>query len=186
MYLHSVDLSRPPFWVVDDFFDKRECARFVALIDEQAQDGPAPITTARGPEVRTDVRNNTRVIFDDEQLAQQLWPRARHHVPDPLMGMTPIGLNERFRCYRYTEGMYFRPHFDGAYRRNEREESLLTLIVYLDEPGAGGDTRFNDLERAIVPLPGRALFFQHCIRHESTTLRKGVKHVLRTDVMYRR
>jgi predicted 2-oxoglutarate/Fe(II)-dependent dioxygenase YbiX len=138
MFVDSVDLSHPLFWVVDDFLSEQECADFVALIDDNATEGPAPITTAQGPRVVTTVRNNTRVMFDDEQLARLLWPRARRHVPERLMGMAAVGLNERFRCYRYTEGMYFRPHFDGAFRRNEREESLLTLLLYLDEAAAGG------------------------------------------------
>jgi hypothetical protein len=30
------------------------------------------------------------------------------------------------------------------------------------------------------------LLFQHRLRHQGASVRRGVKHVLRTDVMYRR
>ena len=44
-----------------------------------------------------------------------------------------VGLNERFRFYRYGAGEYFSWHYDGSYYRNDLERSLLTLMVYLDE-----------------------------------------------------
>jgi hypothetical protein len=45
---------------------------------------------------------------------------------------------------------------------------------------------FHDDGVVVVPKKGTALFFHHPILHEGATIERGVKHVLRTDVMYRR
>ena len=98
-----------------------------------------------------------------------------------------IGLNERFRYYRYDPGQKFRPHFDGSFDRTYAEKSLLTFMVYLNEGFAGGWTRFHtDRERFVAPEAGKALVFWHQQLHEGMPVESGRKYVLRTDVMYRR
>jgi hypothetical protein len=36
----------------------------------------------------------------------------------------------------------------------------------------------------VAPLPGRALVFDHGLMHGGAFLRKGAKHLIRTDVVY--
>ena len=71
--------------------------------------------------MRTDIRNNERAIFDDTTLAGELFGRVAAKLPSPLAGMSPVGANERFRCYRYKPGMKFGAHYDGAFERDEVE-----------------------------------------------------------------
>ena len=83
-------------------------------------------------------------------------------------------------------------------RPNMRLISRLTLLLYLDESFEGGETAFW---RPVVPGTrvgesvgvragaGSALCFCHGDHpssplHEGSAVRSGVKHVLRTDVMY--
>jgi predicted 2-oxoglutarate/Fe(II)-dependent dioxygenase YbiX len=150
----------------------------------------APITTSVGFVMAKDIRNNTRVILDDDRLAAMLWGRLRGVAPGRLGGWSAVGLNERFRFYRYGPGEYFAWHRDGAYYRDEREQSLCTLMIYLDDDFEGGSTDFDvpDLEEPlrVVPRQGTVLLFQHRLRHQGAPVERGVKHVLRTDVMYRR
>src|SRR5207244_2291177 len=108
-------------------------------------------------QLRPEVRNNTRVMFDDEALAAMLFQRVRAQLPHVLLGLWLHGANERFRCYRYEVGQRFAPHFDGAFIRDENEESLLTFMVYLNDGFEGGETEFLDLERTIAPVRGTAL-----------------------------
>ena len=68
---------------------------------------------------------------------------------------------------------------------------MLTLMLYLNTPIAGGDTNFLSDEgqhqkRTVNPTTGQGLLFDHTLRHESTELETGVKYAIRTDVMYRR
>lgn len=179
-----VDFSAPLVWTVDGVLTAEECGRLIARIEE-AGCAPAPITTGAGFVMRPDIRNNTRVIFDDAPLAHELFGRVAAHVPEQLSGWTVAGANERLRCYRYAEGQRFAPHYDGSFARSPREVSRLTFLVYLNDDFAGGSTDFPELERRIAPRAGTALLFQHRLLHEGCAVTGGVKYVVRSDVMYR-
>jgi predicted 2-oxoglutarate/Fe(II)-dependent dioxygenase YbiX len=149
--------------------------------------GRAPTTTINGFVMDSRVRNNTRSMFEDPSLAAQLFERVHPFVPASMCGgELPVGLNERWRCYRYDEGQYFAPHYDGAFVRCSVEGSRLTFILYLNDEFDGGETNFLDLGISVRPKAGQALLFQHGLLHESAPLRGGRKYAARSDVMYRR
>jgi prolyl 4-hydroxylase len=130
-------------------------------------------------------RDNCRMAIDDFHLAEALWRRVARAVPEKINRKSVVGLNERLRFYRYEAGQSFGLHKDGYYRRSDEEQSLLTLILYLSEDYAGGETFFTDSESLIVPKAGKALLFTHQLWHEGRMVKAGCKYVLRTDVMYR-
>src|SRR5687767_9358922 len=105
-------------FVIHDFLTPEECAEYVR-VTEAVGYGAAPITTAGGPVMMPEVRNNERVMLDNREWASKLWERAKSLMPSPFKGHAAIGLNERFRFYRYDEGHTFRPHYDGCFRRND-------------------------------------------------------------------
>jgi predicted 2-oxoglutarate/Fe(II)-dependent dioxygenase YbiX len=185
VYAAHLDLSQELFWTVDGILTPDECSAMVARI-ETASPEVATINAAEGPVLNTDIRNNTRVIFDDPAYAAMLFERIEPHVPARLMDMQVSGANERLRCYRYAPGQRFAPHYDGSFTRNERERSLLTFMVYLNDGFEGGETAFLDLDAQITPLAGSALLFQHPLLHEGSTVTAGVKYALRSDIMYER
>jgi prolyl 4-hydroxylase len=165
-----------------------ECEGLIRVADDIGYEA-APITV--GPQkflMAPDIRNNTRVILDDPARAAMLWRRLAPFVPARQGAWRAVGLNERLRFYRYTRGQYFEWHRDGAYVRDERERSLLTVMLYLSEGIAGGTTDFDARagEFTVTPRTGTALVFEHHIRHRGAPVERGVKLVLRTDVMYRR
>ena len=131
----------------------------------------------------TNVRNNSRVMFTDEALAESIWQRVQPYCVQQFGYLRAIGLNEMWRFYKYAVGQQFKKHIDGSYERNETESSLYTLMIYLNDDFLGGDTWFEDL--AIQPKKGMALIFKHDLLHEGKEVIKGTKYVLRTDVMYR-
>ncbi|MEZ4364510.1 MAG: 2OG-Fe(II) oxygenase [Kofleriaceae bacterium] len=178
-----VDWSAPVVFGVPELLSPQECTALRARIDELGP-APAPITTSAGFVMRPDIRNNTRVIFDDRALAADLFARLTGAVPERLFGRAPCGVNERFRCYVYDPGQRFAPHYDGSFRRNEQEESELTFLVYLNDDLRGGHTAFLDFDVSIAPKTGAALLFQHRVLHEGCVIESGRKYVLRSDVMY--
>ena len=107
----------------------------------------------------------------------------------PVAGMTPVGLNERLRFYRYDRGHYFAPHHDGSFRRNMYEFSLYTVLIYLNEGFEGGSTDLlNDDDSVLyrlVPETGMVFLFRHELLHTGAEVLSGSKYVLRSDVMYR-
>lgn len=184
MPLMNLDREQKYIFTLEGVLSAEECRE---LIDRIEREGPktAPINTPRGVRVKLSVRNNERVMFDDPDLANELFGRVKEHIPPQIHGMTVCGVNERFRCYRYQPGMRFAPHADGAFVRNETEQSWYTFMVYLNDGFEGGNTTFIvEPEVSIQPATGKALFFQHPLVHEGSVVTKGVKYVLRTDVMY--
>src|SRR3954463_6337910 len=102
----------PLVLTLEGVLSPEECAAMIARI-EAAGPTDAPITTNRGPVMRPDIRNNSRVMFDDPAFAAMLFERVRAHVPERLEETWRLcGANERLRCYRYEPGQYFAPHFD--------------------------------------------------------------------------
>jgi len=169
---------------VPGFLPPDECAAIVRDAERRGF-GPAPITTGFGFMMAPEIRNNTRVIVDDTALAERLWSRFRELAPlEPIRGWQALGLNERFRYYRYVSGQAFRWHRDGAFIRSGTQQSLLTFMVYLNEGFGGGATEFED--RSIVPETGHALVFDHGLRHQGAEVTRGTKYVLRSDVMFER
>lgn len=175
-------------FVIRGFMPPSECEAHIDMAEDLGFD-EAPINTEAGAVMMKDYRNNSRVMFDDEDLAADLFGRLRPFLPELLEGRTVCGLNERFRCYRYDVAESFAPHYDGAFRRSADEESALTFMVYLNEDFEGGSTDFyhpdHSLRLSVVSETGMALVFRHPLLHAGTPVRSGRKYVLRTDVMYR-
>ena len=179
-------------FTLDNILSPGECAEYINLTENIGYTD-APITTIRGFEIRPDIRNNQRVILDDQERAFDLWQRVSNYIPTTIGRWQAIGLNERFRFYRYDPGQRFAIHHDGSYRRPNGEESLLTFMIYLNEGFEGGDTRFHlphryyeDLPNiAVIPVTGMVLCFVHELVHEGAPIIQGRKYVLRSDIMYR-
>lgn len=176
-------------FTLHDVLSPEACQALIAESEERGY-AEAPITTAVGFVMRPDIRNNTRVMFDDVERAASMWARVREHMPEDVGGWTPCGLNERFRFYRYDPGQRFDWHYDGSFVRNRNERSVLSLLFYLNDDFEGGETRFELPRRGtrltVVPSRGAALAFEHRIRHTGASVTAGRKYVLRTDVMARR
>lgn len=173
-------------FTIPEFLSPAECDAWIALATAGGFE-EAPVTTAIGPVHMPEARNNTRVMLDDVARAEALWARLRPYVTadDRRDGLwRPVGLNERLRFYRYTPGQVFRWHRDGAFVRSGRELSRLTFLVYLDDDCGGGETEFEDA--VVTPRRGMALVFTHRLLHQGAVVTRGVKHVLRSDVMFQR
>ncbi|MES2889625.1 MAG: 2OG-Fe(II) oxygenase [Pseudomonadota bacterium] len=168
-------------FTIEDFLSGDECSELIRH-SESLGYSEAAIQTEDGQRLVKDARNNDRVIFDDEPLAQKLYHRAQALLPAELDGWAPSGFNQRFRFYRYEKQQQFTWHQDGTVRLGEDEESFLTFMVYLNEGFDGGSTDFG--WESIQPVTGMALVFPHRLRHRGAVVNGGVKYILRTDVLY--
>ena len=168
-------------FLIPDFFTREECLQYLQQ-SEAAGYESATIQTRKGQVLDTNIRNNEQLILDDTGLARDIWLRLRDHIPPFLAGRQAIGISERFRFYRYEPGQCFAPHTDGSFRRDNGEESRLTLLIYLNDDFEGGETAFDD--HVVTPRRGLALAFRHELLHEGRVVTSGVKYVLRSDVMF--
>jgi predicted 2-oxoglutarate/Fe(II)-dependent dioxygenase YbiX len=176
-------------FVVPAVLTPDQCAAYIALSEKMGYE-PATITTASGAELRPDVRNNDRVIYDDPNLADKLWPLVGDYLPITVGERSVQGLNERFRFYRYDPGQRFEWHLDGYFERENGERSLYTVLFFLNDGFEGGETRFRVRDSdgpqtvGVKPITGHALIFRHELLHEGAAVTAGRKYILRTDVMY--
>jgi hypothetical protein len=168
-------------FTIRHLLNTEECHRYIAL-SEQIGFSEAAVITDDGDRVLKDARNNDRIILGRPELADELFAKARPHLPPAVDGWRLCGFNERMRFYRYHGQQYFKWHQDGTFRRSEHEESMLTFMVYLNEGFEGGATQFR--WETVQPQAGMALVFPHRLSHQGATVTRGTKYVLRTDVMY--
>ena len=183
------DLRRVVF-EVPNFESCEFCERITARAFKQGFRA-ATIVTEDGTSVTPHIRNNDRVIFDDHALAKAVWQKTRALFSTPFKGHRAVGLNERFRVYRYGPEQFFDWHQDGEYHSETGLRSLFTMMIYLSDRCKGGGTSFADVfspyvfnDFTISPKQGKALFFHHPLSHRGDKILSGEKFVLRTDVMF--
>ena len=88
----------------------------------------------------------------------------------------PVENGENLQVLRYPPGAQYLPHYDyfdpaqpGTPLLLERGgQRVATLIMYLHEPESGGATVFPDIELAIAPKRGNAVFFSYASPDAST------------------
>ena len=170
----------PKTWTIDNFLSQKECDDLI-LFSEMRGFNEAEVSLRSGSKMMKGLRNNYRLIYEDNSLANKLWEKLMLFVPNVIEQNKVVGLNERFRFYRYDKGQRFKRHIDGRVRL-DNQESRLTFMIYLNEDFEGGETKFDDV--TIFPKTGTALCFVHEQKHESIPITNGIKYVLRSDVMY--
>lgn len=174
-------------WEIQKFLIPEDCQK---IIDTAEHIGfhQAELHTKAGASIKLEYRNNERVMFDNKIMAKWLWERIKDDTRLINPGWKAIGLNERFKVYKYVDSKnhYFALHFDGSYDKIPMEEvSWITMLIYLNEDYEGGETSFMD--GVVTPQIGlAALMTQHNVLHEALEVKRGTKYVLRTDVMYRK
>ena len=138
-----------------NLLDADECTRLVALTEALGYLEDAAVSLPRA--IR---HNHSATWVTDDATTDLLWRRCHNcfHHEDDFAGRfadkKAVGLNARFRFYRYTEGDYFATHTDGSWPgsrvidgeliHNAYDDrwSQLSFLLFLSADFAGGATRF--------------------------------------------
>jgi predicted 2-oxoglutarate/Fe(II)-dependent dioxygenase YbiX len=173
-----------------DFLAHDVCDQWIADIEAEGFE-PALVKGVHGAVRRPELRNNDRLIRDDSTTAGELYQTLHPYLSKTFRKRQAVGLNERFRFYRYEVGQKFDWHQDGYFERESGERSQFTFMIYLNDDFEGGGTSFSDVragqsfpEFRVTPRKGSALVFFHPIMHRGDPVVSGRKYVIRTDVMY--
>lgn len=175
--------------IIDNVLTKEECDSLINKIEEKGFED-ALINDGGHQRYVPYVRNSKRCIIDDKEIANMIYSRIKNKLPIVFNNKKLIGINERLRFLKYNEGEYFKGHFDGNYITPDNLQiSQITLQLYLNENFEGGETTFinpyNDEDLGkYIPKTGSVLLFQHDMYHEGSTLLKGIKYAMRTDIMF--
>ena len=182
-----------------------ECDQFVAISESLGYHIDAPVSLPHS------VRHNNNLNWVvTEAIDRQIWARCALLTDAGMNGEQALGLNARFRFYRYGPGDYFKAHTDGAWPGSRvvggelvhdaygDRFSQMTCLVFLSDGYSGGRTRFyvpreDGIEPHVlisVSTPkGAVLVFphgrhpKHCL-HSGETVGSGTKYIIRTDVLY--
>lgn len=167
---------------LSNVFSAAECEQLRSLTEAIGYRPDVPVSSP------IDERAQNVVLYASDEQSEALFSRVRDLLPQEIAGQSLMGLNRRWRLYRYQEGNAYRKHLDGAWpasgMRNgadgKREylydahggntRSRYTFIVYLNDDFEGGATTFfvpkegseGTLEsRPVRPRTGFATVFPH-------------------------
>jgi prolyl 4-hydroxylase len=158
--LRRLETPRAEIYTLDDFMPAAQCASLIELIDANLR--PSELGDRKDyDDFRTSRTANIGHLDHPVALAA-----------DDLICRT-LGLRAEFsegiQGQRYDVGQQFRPHFDAFQPGSEsfnrfasvRGNRTWTFMVYLNDVAGGGATRFTELDLAVTPKAGRALFWNN-------------------------
>lgn len=190
MYVGHLELTAPLWWTVQGVLTPEECAGYIARY-QRAQPGFAPVIRTDGVGLDPEIRNNTRIMWDDADEANHLLDQTASRMaedgarfPERFQGGALAGANPRLRIYRYGPGERHSAHWDTEHALASGALTRLTLVVYLNDDFVGGETDFPGFGVRVTPARGMALVFQQRVLHQACPVTEGAKFVLRTDVAY--
>jgi len=148
---HAVDRVPGAFQLLD-LLSADECARLIELSETCGYLGDAAVSLGR------DIRHNDSFTWiADDLTCDILWQGCSDSITDPQdynRGKPALGLNGRFRFYRYRVGDYFAPHTDGSWPGSRIVDgelrhdaygdrwSQFSFLLFLSDGYEGGATRF--------------------------------------------
>jgi hypothetical protein len=131
---------------------QEECQRFIDITESLGYLDDAPVSLPRK------VRHNSNVTWVvDEQTDGLIWSRCQHLFTDPnnhFDGKPALGINGRFRFYRYGAGDFFSTHTDGSWPGSRVIDnelvanaypdrwSQMSFLIFLSDDFEGGSTQF--------------------------------------------
>lgn len=148
--------------IQDAFFSTHECAFIINYAEMNALFERSQIEHSSAEGLASDTRTSYSAFLKDRN--EPIFETIYQRVAD-LLRVSP-DLIENLQCVRYGVDQQFKPHYDSG-PTNHR---LHTLLVYLNDDFAGGETFFPELNRNIHPKRGRALYFLNRDAHNSVLL----------------
>ncbi|CAB3808846.1 2OG-Fe(II) oxygenase [Paraburkholderia fynbosensis] len=191
-------MQRPAAVLLDDFLSANECEQLIALARPRLNHSTVvdPVT---GRDVVAGHRSSDGMFFrlGETPLITRLEARIAE-----LTGLS-VENGEGLQLLHYEAGAESTPHVDYLIPANPaNQESIArsgqrvgTLLMYLNDVQAGGETVFPQLGWSVVPRRGQALYFEYGNRfglcdpsslHTSTPLHTGEKWVATKWIRTRR
>lgn len=187
--IHLLSHSDKTCFIVKGLFSPEFCQR----LKQQTIDNGFNSAIDKYP---NSYRNNQRLVEDNNLLAQTLYNTCKAYIPNTLtidhQRLRAHSVNERLRYCQYTEQQQFTIHRDGVFYRDDKQQSVLTLLLYLNhhDEFTGGETAFyddqygNTLLAHYTPEIGDVAIFDHRIWHSGNMVTSGCKYILRSDFIY--
>ena len=179
---HHLDI-----FVVRDFLTATECSQLIKLIDKRRQPSGVLGGAPKGdPDYRTSESCN---VDPKDPLVVKIERKITN-----LMGIAPEH-GETIQGQRYAVGQQFKAHHDFFYTSQPYWEDMArsggqrtwTAMMFLNEPEAGGQTFFPNVNLRVTPRTGNLLTWNNMDAdgepnryslHQGMPVEAGVKYVI--------
>ncbi|MDM7957852.1 2OG-Fe(II) oxygenase [Blastomonas sp.] len=183
--IQRVPTPRLELFILRNFLTPEECARFVTMIDTDRR--PSTIADPNGDHYFRTSETCDMGAEDPEVVA----------LDEKLSALSGIHrhFGETMQGQRYAVGQEFKAHtdyFEPGGQDYERYTSVAgqrtwTFMIYLNEPVAGGATRFKTIGKSIQPETGKLVAWNNrrpdgslnpATIHHGMKVREGAKYVI--------
>ncbi|MDA7415440.1 2OG-Fe(II) oxygenase [Xenophilus arseniciresistens] len=157
-------VQHPRVVVFGNLLDAAECEALIEAARARLARSRTVETKTGGETLNAD-RTSDGMFFErgESELVQRLEARIARLLNWPL------DHGEGLQILRYSPGAQYRPHYDYFDPREPGTPTILrrggqrvgTLVMYLQEPEAGGATTFPDIGLEVAPVRGTAVFFSY-------------------------
>jgi prolyl 4-hydroxylase len=169
-------LPEPKVVLSGDFLSKNECDRLVEVARPRMQ--RSLTTDLKTGDNKLDVVRTSRGMFFNRGESPLI---AAIETRIARLLAWPVEKGEHLQVLHYRPGDRYEPHHDYFDPAGEAAPTLLarggqrvaTLLMYLREPEAGGETIFPETGMRFSPKRGCALFFSYDRPHPSTKTLHG-------------
>ncbi|KAI1307347.1 hypothetical protein EDD11_004494 [Mortierella claussenii] len=210
--VERIDMPHVPgAFLLKDVLTRKECHQMISAAESVGFTPDVPIVGTAAESISV-LAHNFFWMADDKLLGH-IFDRCKAHFPETSGdGKGAVGINSRWRVYRYVPGAIYRIHVDGQWPGSGLDPltgeylydayggtrwSRLTFLVYLNDEFEGGGTTFFTPSadvgfmdaRAVSPRAGSVLCFPHgeaagSLLHEGSPVLNGAKYIIRADVLY--
>jgi prolyl 4-hydroxylase len=183
--VQRVPTHKLELFIVRDFLDVETCGQLIDRINAKRR--PSEIADDVG------IANFRTSETCDLDWRDPVVGEVDRRISD-LLGL-PLATSEPLQGQRYAPGQEFKPHTDtfepGGYdfyvHTAGSGQRTWTAMVYLNEPEAGGATRFKAIGKTVQPEIGKLLAWNNLLPdgrsnpatlHQGMKVRRGTKYVL--------
>ncbi|HEY1727644.1 MAG TPA: 2OG-Fe(II) oxygenase [Candidatus Baltobacteraceae bacterium] len=149
-----------------------------AMIVSQAMLSPKwfPAVINASLEIDRDIRN-AEILFEEVHALSATYRERLEQITRPLADtLAPGSTLQEVQLVRYAPGGKYVDHRDGptpgALRR------VLSVVCYLNDRFAGGETTFSELNVSVSPLTGTVIVFPPEYLHRADPVQTGKKYVI--------
>jgi len=175
-------------WEMKKFFANNICSFFIDKYEQEimkkfSKNSNCNLIFGNDLEKNIEDRNIKRIDFVSDEVAKIIWNGLDFSVLSKI-DFKPTNINSRFRIYKYFIEDEFKNHTDASTIISKTEETLYSLLIYLNDDFEGGHTKFNNF--VIKPKTGTLVTFPHKQIHSGEKIISGNKYILRGDIIFKK
>ncbi|WP_338452134.1 2OG-Fe(II) oxygenase [Niallia oryzisoli] len=155
-----MSIEKPFILLLDNLLSEQECDELIALSKDRLRRSKV-IDSETGKEKTVPGRTSEGTEF--MVLENRLIARIEKRIAELID--YPVEYSESLQVLHYNHGEEYKPHFD-FFQENKVDASkggqrIATLLIYLNDVEAGGETVFPKLGLSVSPKKGAAIYFHY-------------------------